>query len=173
MVIGRVPLLLFVLLAFASQICAADPKPEPVGVLEVGVAPSRSLSDHTTSIGPTIGFEVEPIEKWLELEAGVTSNFGPHSTEWSADLLFKKPWTLSSKLEFMAGIGPEWIHTRESGSSRNSLAAEAAGDFMFWPGRNRKFGWYCEPGFEYSFGRGHERSIGVSFGLLIAIGKRR
>lgn len=28
--------------------------------------------------------------------------------EWDTDFLFKKPWTISKKLEFMAGIGPEW-----------------------------------------------------------------
>jgi hypothetical protein len=42
-------------------------------------------------------------------------------------------------------------------------------DFMFWPFKEHRFGWYIEPGFEYSFARGHERSIDVSAGLLIAI----
>ena len=44
---------------------------------------------------------------------GVTPAFSHHSTEWDTDLLFKKPWTLSEKVEFMFGIGPEWIHTRD------------------------------------------------------------
>ena len=119
--------------------------------------------------GPTVAVEVSPIEKWLELEAGVTTSFGRRSTEWTTDLLFKKPWTLSPKVEFMVGIGPEWIHTRESGMTKNSVGGEAVLDFMFWPGRKHKFGWYLEPGYEYNFGRGHERSIGMSVGLLIAI----
>lgn len=72
----------------------------------------------------------------------------------------------------MAGIGPEWIHTRESGTTRNSAGGEAVLDFMFWPGRTHRFGWYLEPAYDYSFGRGHERSIGMSVGLLIAIQKR-
>jgi hypothetical protein len=46
-------------------------------------------------------------------------------------------------------------------------------DFMFWPSAKHKFGWYLEPGFDYSLGRGHERSVGISGGLLIAIPKRR
>jgi hypothetical protein len=145
---------------------------EPVAIVEVGAVPSRNLKDQSSSLGPTIAVEVEPIEKWLELEAGVTPSFSRQSTEWTTDLVFKKPWTLSPKVEFMAGVGPEWIHTRESGMTRNSVGGEAVLDFMFWPGRTHKFGWYLEPAYEYNFGRGHERSIGIAVGLLIAINKR-
>lgn len=143
-----------------------------VAVIEFGAAPSRNLKDRTASFGPTAAVEVTPIENWLELEAGVTPSFGRHTTEWGSDLLFKKPWTLSRTVEFMAGIGPEWIHTTEAGNTTNSVAGEAALDFMFWPRPwTHRFGWYVEPGYEYDFGRGHERSIGISFGLLIAIRK--
>lgn len=146
--------------------------PKEVAILEIGAAPSRNLKDRTSSFGPTVAVEVSPIENWLELEVGVTPSFGHHTTEWASDVLFKKPWTLSRTVEFMAGIGPAWIHTSESGTTANSVAGEAVLDFMFWPRRwKHKFGWYIEPGYEYNFGRGHERSIGVSFGLLIAIGK--
>jgi hypothetical protein len=145
---------------------------EEVAVIELGAAPSRNLKDHTSSFGPTVAVEVSPIEHWLEIEAGVTPSFGHGATEWATDLLLKKPWTLSPSVEFMAGLGPEWIHTREAGASTNSVALEAVLDFMFWPGRwKHKYGWYVEPGYEYNFARGHERSIGVSFGLLIAIRK--
>jgi hypothetical protein len=143
-----------------------------VAILEIGAAPSRNLTDHTSGLGPTIAVEVSPIEKWLELEAGVTPSFGRDATDWEFDLLFKKPWTLSSTVEFMAGIGPSWIKTRGSGRTTNSLAGEAVLDFMFWPRRwKREFGWYVEPGYEYSFGRAHERSIGISFGVLVSIGR--
>ena len=151
---------------------AQELQTEPVAVIEVGAAPSRNLQEHASSFGPTVAVEVSPVENWLELEAGVTPSFERHSTEWATDLLFKKPWTLSPKVEFMAGIGPEWIHTSESGTTRNSVGAEAVLDFMFWPSGKHKLGWYLEPGYEYNFGRGHERSIGMSFGLLIAINKR-
>lgn len=159
--------------AFAEDVNVnQDVNTEPVAIVEVGAVPSRNLKDQSSSLGPTIAVEVEPIEKWLELEAGVTPSFGRHSTEWATDLVFKKPWKLSPKVEFMAGIGPEWIRTRESGMTRNSVGGEAVLDFMFWPSRKRKFGWYLEPGYEYNFGRGHERSIGIAIGLLIAINKR-
>jgi hypothetical protein len=163
-------------LAAAFSICLGhafgqEVNNEPVAVVELGVAPGRSLTDHTSSFGPTAAVEVTPVEKWLELEAGVTASFAHRSTEWSTDLLFKKPWTLSSKVEFMAGVGPEWIHTRESGMTRNSVGGEAVLDFMFWPGRKHRFGWYLEPAYDRNFGRGHEQSIGISAGLLIAIKK--
>jgi hypothetical protein len=145
---------------------------QEVAVIEIGAAPSRNLNDRASAVGPTVAIEATPIENWLELEAGVTPSFARLSTEWATDLLFKKPWTLSRTVEFMAGVGPEWIHTRASGATSNSVAGEAVLDLMFWPRPwMHKFGWYVEPGYEYNFGRGHERSIGISFGLLIAIRK--
>ncbi|HTX74763.1 MAG TPA: hypothetical protein VMD29_01070, partial [Terracidiphilus sp.] len=71
--------------------------------------------------------------------------------------------------EFMAGIGPEWEHTILNGKSSNALAGEAALDFMFWPARRHKYGWYLEPAWDYAFAHGHEQSLGISGGLLIAI----
>jgi hypothetical protein len=149
-----------------------DKEPEPAAIVELGGAASRTLGDGGSSAGATVAVEVTPIEKWLELEAGITSLFARHSTEWDADLLFKKPWTLSKKVEFMFGVGPEWIHSRQNGITDNSVAAEAVLDFMFWPSAKRRFGWYLEPGYEYNFGRGHEKSVGISFGLLISIPRR-
>jgi hypothetical protein len=69
----------------------------------------------------------------------------------------------------MFGVGPEWVYTRQGGVTMNSVAAEAVLDFMFWPSGRHRFGWFIEPGYEYNFGRGRERSVGISGGLLIAI----
>jgi len=110
-----------------------------------------------------------PIEDRLEVEAGVTPLLRRHSTEWSTDLLFKKPWTLSDKNEFMLGVGPEWVHTNALGIKMNSVAAEVAPDFMFWSSRKHRFGWYLEPSYEYKFGPGHEHSVSLTGGLLIGI----
>src|SRR5579862_3435219 len=118
-----------------------------IAVVEVGASASQSLKGGGASFGPDLAVEVTPIENWLELEGGVTPLFNGHSTEWDVDLLFKKPWTLSKKVEFMLCAGPEWVHTREDRVTRNSVALEAVGDFMFWPafGKHR-FGWYLEIG---------------------------
>ena len=142
---------------------------ESVAVLELGGAASWNVKGGGSGFGPTVAVEVTPIEKWLELEAGVTALFSRHSTEWSTDLLFKKPWTLSPKVEFMVGVGPAWVHTNEYGKSPNSVSGEAIIDVMFWNSKKHRFGWYVEPGYEYNFGRGREQSLGISGGLLIAI----
>jgi hypothetical protein len=51
------------------------------------------------------------------------------------------------------------------------VGGEVVLDFMFWPSAKHKFGWYLEPGYDYNFGRGHEQSVGVSGGLLIALAR--
>lgn len=141
-----------------------------IAVVEVGAAASQSVKGGGSSFGPDLAAEVTPIENWLEIEGGVTPLFTSHSTEWDVELLFKKPWTLSKRAEFMFGVGPEWVHTRQNGVATNSVAGEAVGDFMFWPASGRhRFGWYLEPGYDYDFGRGHEQSVGISGGLLISI----
>lgn len=154
--------------AFA-QAADSPPEKDPAAVVELGGAPGWTLKDVAWSVGPTVAVEVTPIENWLELEMGVTPSFARHSTDWTTDFLFKKPWTLSEKVEFMFGVGPEWIHTRQSGIGTNSVGGEAVLDFMFWPSAKHRFGWYLEPAYDYNFGHGHEQSIGISGGLLIAI----
>lgn len=148
-------------------------EPEPTAIVELGGAASRDVQGGGSSFGGDLAVEFTPIENWLEIEAGTTPLFRRHSTEWDTDLLFKKPWTLSEKVEFMLGVGPEWIHTRAYGLTTNSLGGEVVLDFMFWPSSKHRFGWFLEPGYDYSFARGHQRSIGISGGLLIAIPRRR
>lgn len=167
----------FVLLG-SLFLCAANALAEPTGeepaaVVELGGAAGWSLKNGASSFGPDVAVEVTPIENWLELEAGTTPLFTHRSTEWDTDLLFKKPWTLSKKAEFMVGAGPEWIRTKQYGLTTNALGGEVVLDFMFWPSVKHKFGWYLEPSYEYSFGRGHDRSVGISGGLLIAIPRKR
>ena len=167
---GRhLPLILTLLLISKAAFARSDNEREPVAILEIGAAPSWSVTGPGSGFGPTLAVEFTPIRNWLELEMGVTSSFGRHSTEWSTDFLFKKPWDLSPKVEFMFGAGPEWIHARKSGISTNSMAGEVILDFMFWPKPKHRIGWYIEPGYDYSFQSGHERSAGISAGLLIAI----
>jgi hypothetical protein len=147
----------------------ANDDKDPKAILELGAATSWNLSGGAATFAPNLAAEITPIENWLELEAGVTPFYTHNSTEWDTDLLFKKPWTISRKAEFMAGIGPEWIYLKQNGKAANSIAGEAAGDFMFWPTGKHRFGWYLEPAYDYSFARGHQQSIGMSGGLLIGI----
>src|SRR6202167_4431174 len=161
--------LMLVLAAQARHANAQHNSDDPAAILEIGGAPGWSITGGGFSFSPTVAAEVTPIENWLELEMGVTPTFSHHSTEWDTDLLFKKPWTLSKKVEFMFGVGPEWVHTRRYGVTTNSAAGGAGLDFMFWPSPAHRFGWYIEPAYDYTFGRWHEQSLGISGGLLIYI----
>jgi hypothetical protein len=160
------------LLLVGVAVCHGEDE-EPAAVLELGAAGEQSLNGGGSTIGPTIAVEVTPIENWLELEGGVTSFFNHGKTEWDTDLVLKKPWTLSDKVEFMFGVGPEWVHTTAHGSTTNSVSGEVVLDFMFWPSSKHRFGWYLEPSYDYDFRKGHEQSLSVSAGLLIAIPTRR
>src|SRR6202453_2170924 len=167
-------LLLFVSVAAASysQVPEQNKHPlddDPSVIVELGASTSWNTTGGAASFAPNLAAETTPIENWLELEAGVSPFFTRNSTEWDTDLLFKKPWTLSRKAEFMLGVGPEWVHLRMNGKTSDSFAAELAGDFMFWPTGKHRFGWYLEPTYDYSFAGGHQQSIGISGGLLIGI----
>ena|ERR1700683_914426 len=136
---------------------------EPAAIIELGGAGEWDFPQG--KFGPSAAIEFTPIKDWLEIEAGVSPLFGGSHTEWSADLLFKKPFTLSDTVEFMIGVGPEWTFSSEG----TKIAGEVALDFMFWPTADRKFGWFLEPSYSYSFSTGHEQSLGASIGLLIPI----
>ena len=85
----------------------AEEEKEPAAIVELGAAGQWALNGGKPSYGPNLAVEVTPIKKWLEIEAGVTPFFSKGQTEWDTDLLFKKPWTLSKKAEFMLGVGRE------------------------------------------------------------------
>lgn len=147
----------------------ADVDREPVAIVEIGAATNWNVKGGAAAFAPNLAGEITPIERWLELEAGVSPFFTHKSTEWDIDLLLKKPWTISRKAEFMLGIGPQWSWLKQDGKTTNSIAGEVAGDFMFWPTGKHHFGWFLEPAYDYSFAGGHQQSIGMSGGLLIGI----
>jgi len=151
------------------QVETAKEPEEPVAILEVGAATNWNIKGGAATFAPSLAAEITPIEGWLELEAGVSPFYTRKSTEWDTDLLLKKPWTVSRKAEFMLGIGPQWAYLKQNGKSANSIGAELAGDFMFWPKEKHRFGWFLEPAYDYSFAGGHPQSVGMSAGLLIGI----
>lgn len=134
---------------------------EPAAVLEIGGAGEWALGGGA-SFGPSVAVEFTAVKDWLEIEAGVAPLFRNGHADWGTDLVFKKPFALSSTVEFEPGIGPAW-------SSSGKLAGEIAFDFMIWPSQERKFGYFVEPSYSYSFSSGHEQSLGLTVGLLIAI----
>ena len=162
--------LIFTVGAFAQK-AAKDSlaDKEPIAVGEIGAATSRDIKGGTSSFGYSLAVEVTPVEDWLELELGVTPTFASRLKATDVDFLFKKPWTFSTKLEFMFGLGADWSHINDHDVNSNNFNGEIALDFMFWPYKKHRFGWYLEPEYDYGFSRLHEQSMGISGGLLIAI----
>ena len=144
MVRRRVRLLLIATLSFFTT-CAQAAEKEPSAIVELGGAGEWGLQG-TSSFGPSAAVEFTPIKDWLEIEAGVASMFRHGRTEWETDLIFKRPFTLSDKVEFMIGVGPQWTLSAEG----RKVGAELAADFMFWPTPDRKYGWFLEPTYSYS-----------------------
>ena len=142
---------------------------EPFAVFELGAAGEWELNSAGSAFGPTAAVEFAPIKNWLVIETGVTTLFSKGQREWDTDFILKKPFDLSPSVEFEPGLGPVWIHTVGRGRTTNGIGAEAVLDFMFWPTADRKYGWFLEPSYTYSFASGHEQSFGVSGGLLIPI----
>ena len=149
---ARIALVAIALGSVANSVEAQDRTPVPPDVVEADHAVvlefggagdwSRAEGFHP---GGTCAVEFTPVEHRLELETGVTAIRSPGSTEWSADLLFKKPWQFSRTVEFMAGVGPELVHA--TGVSADTFwGVEAVADLMIWPRKN--VGWYLEPGYE-------------------------
>ena len=170
-------LLLFVSVATALYAQTPEQNEHPLDddpsvILELGASTSWNTAGGAASFAPNLAAETTPVENWLEIEAGVSPFFTRNSTEWDTDLLFKKPWTLSRKAEFMLGVGPEWVCLRQNGTTSQSISGEVAGDFMFWPNGKHRFGWYLEPAYDRSFMAGHHQSIGMSAGLLIGLHRK-
>ena len=134
-------------------------------VLEFGAVVDWERAEGALHKGGTFAFEITPIEKWLELEIGLTVVAADGGVEVPFDVLFKKPWRFSRQFEFMIGAGPELVHA--TGPSHATFWGGAAVlDFMFWPRKNT--GWYVEPGYEITFRDGtQQHGLGVAVGLLI------
>jgi hypothetical protein len=159
-------LTLVIIIAAVPALAAED---EPAAIVELGGAGEWGAHHGDTAYGPSLAVETTPIADVLELEAG-TTEFLPHgASEWDTDFLFKKPYTLSDRLEFMAGIGPTWSHSVTHAGTGDSFGVEAALDFMWWPWPERKFGLFAEPSYGWDFGPGHAQSLSLSVGLLIPI----
>jgi hypothetical protein len=100
------------------------------------------------------------------------SSFGPSAAIEFApikDRVFKTPLPLGlpDNVEVMFGGRGcvQWV----AGELPNSLGGTAQLDFQFWQSSERKFGWFVEPSYGYSFGIEDEQSLGVTVGVLFAI----
>jgi hypothetical protein len=97
---------------------------EPFAVIELGAGWERSIQDGTYSAGPSASVEFPVVKDWLEIETGISPLFRPGQTEWQADLLFKKPFTINEHVEFMVGAGPQLSYATAGGGTQ--IASEIA-----------------------------------------------
>jgi hypothetical protein len=148
-------------LFLVSRIAAAEEKEKkPVAILELGGAGTCDVPGGF-SLGPTAAIEFEPIKNYLMIEAGLTPLFDNSGrANWDFDLLFRYPFELSKKVEFEPGIGPTW-------SSSGQVGVTTSLEFMIWPWQERRFGWFVDPSYSYTFGRGRsQQTLGLGVGLL-------
>ena len=110
----------------------ANEKADHVAAFEIGGAADWGLTGGPAGLGGTVAVEVTPIERWLELEAGVTALGANGRKELSTDLPFKKPFEVLSPVDFMAGLGPELSWNLSGPQHMQSLTTEFALDFMIW-----------------------------------------
>lgn len=137
-------------------------------VFEIGGAGDWGLTSGPAGFGGTVGMEVTPIERWLEIEASGTALGANGRHEVSTDVAFKKPFDLSRAVEFMAGAGPSVTWNFSGPRHTRSLAGELELDFMFW--RTRNLGCYAEPTFDFSgFRNTSDRSLGLALGIIIGV----
>jgi hypothetical protein len=161
--VNRIAIGLAVVLLLQPRTAWAEEK-EPLAVLMLGGASEWPISERALSFGPSAGVEFSVIKDWLEIEVAGAKLFRRGHSEWEAEVVFRKPFTLSDTAELMIGLGPIWTNARGEGAT---IGTTSVADFMFWHSPERKIGWFVEP--SYSVTKGNERSIAVSVGLLIGI----
>jgi hypothetical protein len=109
----------------AMQAQAEEKEKEPLAIVEIGGSGGWTLSGDS-SFGPTVGIEFEPIKNWLEIEIGTGPMFGNGIRELDTDILFKKPFTLSNKVELWSAPGRNgamrWVVRQKPASSSRSIS---------------------------------------------------
>jgi hypothetical protein len=122
----------------ASLLCAtvaqaAERQTTSAAVIEIGSAAEWQIPHGEVSSGPFVALEFETLRDRLEIEIGVSPQFGSHQTDLASELILKTPVFSSEKFEVMFGIGPQWEYHVTGGELRNSLGAEAQLELEYWP----------------------------------------
>jgi hypothetical protein len=115
--------------------------------------------------GAAAFLELEAVDEWLELELGAQLLATAPGREASLDLLLKKPFRVTPRLEVMTGLGLTVIRASGAGETRTSWGIEAAVDFMYWPvGR---LGFWAEPAYEIVLSGGFARALSCTAGPML------
>jgi hypothetical protein len=161
---AAVTVLLIAVEAQADQRGAKIEAFEHLVIVGVGGAMEVDLSGGSVHGGGNLFIEVEAIDNWLELEVGVSALAAEGGLELSTDVLFKKPFRLSPRVELMVGLGPEVVGYRGTQKDGAFFGVEFAVDLMFWPSRH--LGLWIEPSYELVFRNGREHSVASTGGVI-------
>lgn len=160
------------LLALGLVLCpsrarAEGPEPEEERHFVLGLGGALALDPRAREIngGGTAFLEIEVIERWLEIELGVSVVTARPGVEMSSDILLKKPFQLRKGIELMVGVGPEIVQTFASGPRRTYFGVAGALDFMFWP--TKHVGFWVQPGYDLVFRDRASLGFGTTGGPIV------
>ena len=133
--------------AHASDAEARSPPPQERYRFVLGAGAAAETETPTAGrFGAAAFLELEAIDGWLELELGAQILATAPGREASLDLLLKKPFRVTPRLEVMTGLGPTVTQASGAGETRTAWGIEAAVDFMYWPAG--RVGFWAEPAYE-------------------------
>lgn len=166
---ARVPVLAFALITLYVGSAHADESGEKnvehTFIVGIGAAGELELGSTSGHAGLNAMLEWETIDNWLELELGASILAADGGIELPVDLLVKKPFRLSPRIEYMVGVGPEITRVSNPSTTAARFGAEAALDVMFWP--THRIGGWVEPAYEVAFHDGVSQSLGLNVGVIV------
>jgi hypothetical protein len=151
----------FTVVVLISVAPAGAEEKEPFAVIELGSAAAWDLPGGR-GLGPSAAIEFQAAKN-ISVEGGLSPLFNNQGrADWEFDVVVHRQFDLSETIEFEPGIGPTWSNSGQFGAT-GSL------EFIVWPRKDRKLGWFVDPTYSVSFAAGHQQSLGLTVGLLIAI----
>ena len=112
---------------------------EPAAIVEIGGAGQWAFNHGKPSYGPNFAVEVTPIKEWLEIEAGVTpSSLAMVRRNGTQTFSSRNRTRYLKPRNSWLGLAPNGRTPTAAARGTNSIAAEAALDFMFWPATEAK-----------------------------------
>ncbi len=152
--------------AHATGAGPRSPPPQESYQFVLGAGAAAETETPTAGhFGAAVFLEFEAIDEWLELELGAQILATATGREASLDLLVKKPFRVTPRLEVMTGLGPTVVQSSGAGETRTAWGIEAAVDVMYWPvGR---LGFWAEPAYEIVLSRGFAHALSCTAGPML------
>jgi hypothetical protein len=138
--------------------------PERTIILGIGGAGELEVPSITPHAGANIMFEWEAIESWLEIEADLSILRIANGYELPIAVLFKKPFRLTPRFEYMIGLGPQVVRVAGA-TTETHYGGEVALDLMYW--HTPRSGAWVEPAYDFTLGTGASQSLGITAGAMV------